>query len=142
MSEDRDRVERVRRWWRGFGRWRQHRPFWGGTLLVLSSLLTGYLPAAYDSFVFVPTGSFTTSAVLFAVLLLLCGVTVLTFPSVSGLFGFLGMLLSSLALLGALGGFVVGTVTGGLGGVLAFAWKPPGDEQRFSWQRDDGDNAG
>ena len=137
MTGGRNRVEAVRLWWRGFSRWRRRRPFWGGTLLVLSAVFTGYLPAAYDRFVFVPTGRFTTSAVLFAVVLLLCGVTVMTFPSVSGLFGILGMLVSTLALLGALGGFLLGTVLGGLGGVLSFAWQPPDEERRFSWEDDD-----
>jgi hypothetical protein len=140
MSGGRDGVEAVRLWWQGFGRWRRRRPFWGGTLLVLSALFTGYLPAAYDRFLFFPTGSFTTTAVLFAVLLLLCGVTVLTFPAASGLVGFLGILFSTLALLGALGGFLVGTVLGGLGGVLSFAWKPPDEERRFSWEDDAADS--
>ena len=137
MTDGSRRVQAVRRWWQGFGRWRRRRPFWGGTLLVLSALVTGYFPAAYDQFFLFPTGRFTTTAVLFAVLLLLCGVTVLTFPSVSGLFGFLGMLISTLALLGALGGFLAGTVLGGVGSVLSFAWKPPDESRRFSWENEE-----
>lgn len=136
MSDGRTRMQSARTWWEGFSRWRQRRPFWGGTLLVVSAFVTGYFPAAYDRFLFFPAGRFTTTAVLFAVLLLLCGLTVLTFPSMSGLFGFLGMLLATLALLGALGGFLAGTLIGGLGGVLSFAWKPSEDTRRFSWENE------
>ncbi|MFB6178744.1 MAG: DUF6114 domain-containing protein [Halorientalis sp.] len=134
MSERRVAVSQS---WQAFHRWRQDRPFWGGALLILSAVFTGYLPAVYDRFLIFPAGSFTTTALLFALLLLLCGVTVLTFPSVSGLFGFLGMLVSTLALLGALGGFLIGSILGGLGGVLSFAWKPPEQDGRFSWEGDD-----
>jgi hypothetical protein len=112
--------------------------------LLLAALLVGWLPSAYSSFVIVATGSFTTSALLFAAVLLVCGVVVLTVPSLSTLFGFLGMVISTLALLGALGGFLIGTVIGCLGGLLSFAWSPPSavTETGPAETGDDGSTAG
>jgi hypothetical protein len=126
MSDDGGRSAHVVR--HQFSDWRRRRPFTGGVLLVLSGLLTAYLPAAYSSFIVISTGSFTGPAVMFGVLLLLCGATVILFPDMSGLFGFLGMLIATLALLGALGGFLIGTLCGCLGGLLSFAWSAPDDE--------------
>ncbi|MFB6164646.1 MAG: DUF6114 domain-containing protein [Haloarculaceae archaeon] len=137
--------------WDRFGRWRRRRPFWGGSLLVVAALLIGYLPAEYGRFLLFATGSFTGTALLFASLILGCGLLSLAVPRLASLLGLLGMLLSTVALLGALGGFVVGTVVGGVGGLLCFAWTPPedavgtdagpGDDTegrvgRFSWEQE------
>lgn len=117
-------------------------------MLMCAAGLVGYLPAAYGDVVVVASGSFTGSALLFAALLLLCGLVVLAVPSLSSLFGLLGMALSTVALLGALGGLLLGTLVGGLGGLLAFAWQPPaetgpetgasaaGRVGQFSWEDD------
>lgn len=114
--------------WQHFRRWRQHRPFWGGSLLVIAGLLTVYLPITYDHLLVIATGSFTGSALLFGALVLLCGLTVLTIPRLSTVFGLLGVLLSVVAIFGALGGFLIGSLLGGLGGVLSFAWRAPTGE--------------
>lgn len=111
--------------WQRFRAWRRTRPFWGGTFLLVAGVLTGYLPSAYGSFVAIATGSFTGPAVLFGVAFVVCGVVALGAPSLSQLFGLLGMFLSALAVLGALGGFLVGSLLGGFGGLLTFAWTRP-----------------
>lgn len=139
MSDDSSRSVHVVR--QQFSDWRRRRPFVGGVLLVLSGLLTAYLPAAYSSFIVISTGSFTGPAVMFGVLLLLCGATVILFPEMSGLFGFLGMLIATLALLGALGGFLLGTLLGCLGGLLSFAWSAPDDEGRNDTDHSETDSA-
>lgn len=129
MSErERHRTTGVRSGWHQFGRWRRRRPFWGGTLLLVAAVLTGYLPWRYERLVVIAAGSFTGPALVIALCLAACGLVVLAAPSVAGLFGLLGMALSAVAIVGALGGFLVGTLLGGLGGLLCFAWTPPASE--------------
>ncbi|WP_336000915.1 DUF6114 domain-containing protein [Halorientalis halophila] len=111
-----------------FTDWRRRRPFWGGTLLVLSGLATLVLPVVFERFLLFTMGSFTGSALLFGASLVVCGLLVLTVPSLSSVLGGLGIVLATVSLFGALGGLVIGSVLGGLGGVLAFAWT--GDSER------------
>jgi hypothetical protein len=120
-----DRREASRERWAAFDAWRRERPFWGGTLLLVAGLLTAYLPAAYDEFLLFTAGSFTAPALLFGGSLALCGVLVFAVPSLSSVFGGLGILVATVSLFGALGGFGIGSVLGGIGGVLAFAWTAP-----------------
>ncbi|SDG09916.1 DUF6114 domain-containing protein [Halorientalis regularis] len=132
MNED--RVAAARERWVAFGEWRRQRPFWGGVLLLVAGLLTAYLPAAYDEFLLFAAGSFTGSALLFGGSLVVCGLLVFAVPSLSSVLGGLGILVATVSLFGALGGFVVGSVLGGLGGILAFAWTAP-DERDSSDDR-------
>jgi hypothetical protein len=136
MTPDPDTAVRAREAWRRFGAWRRPRPFWGGLALLVSGLLTGCLPVAYRDLLFIATGPFTGSAILFGSVLVVCGLTVLTFPSMSTLVGGLGMVVSTAAILGALGGFVVGSLVGGIGGVLCFAWQPPAASTESPTERD------
>ncbi|WP_299265144.1 DUF6114 domain-containing protein [Halorientalis sp.] len=108
-----------------FDGWRRQRPFSGGTLLIVAGFLTAFLPAVYDEFLLFVAGSFTGSAILFGGSLVVCGLLVLAVPSLSSVLGGLGILLATLSLFGALGGFVIGSVLGGIGGILAFAWTAP-----------------
>lgn len=111
--------------WRGaFDDWRRQRPFWGGTLLIVAGLLTAYLPAAYDEFLLFAAGSFTVPALIFGGSFVVCGLLAFALPSLSSVLGGLGIVIATVSLFGALGGFVVGSVLGGLGGILAFAWTP------------------
>ncbi|WP_246986500.1 DUF6114 domain-containing protein [Halorientalis marina] len=124
-SDPTGRRERLRKAWAYFGLWREFRPFWGGTLLLLAGLAMGFIPVVAAGILPFAVGSFTGSALLFAVLLMLCGLSALTFPRVSSVVGLAGMLVSVLSVFGALGGYLVGSFLGGVGGLLAFAWRPP-----------------
>jgi len=116
---------RLRKSWAYARLWAQFRPFWGGTLLLLAGLSMGLMPVfAADARPFA-VGSFTGSALLFAVLLVFCGLSALTFPRLASVVGLSGMLVSVLSVFGALGGYLVGSFFGGVGGLLAFAWRPP-----------------
>ncbi|RXK46281.1 DUF6114 domain-containing protein [Halorientalis pallida] len=127
MDEGRadDRLAAARERWVAFDGWRRQRPFWGGALLIVAGLLTAYLPVAYDEFLLFTAGSFTGSALLFGGSLVVCGLLVFGVPSLSSVLGGLGILVATVSLFGALGGFVVGSVLGGIGGILAFAWTAP-----------------
>ena len=138
------RLSRVRR---GFAHWRRGRTFAGGVLLCLGGVLVAVLPWAFSQWLFFAAGSFVGVGLLFGVLTLLCGLAVLGAPEYASLLGGLGVLLSTLSLLGALGGVLVGTLLGSLGGLLCYAWEPPAEavetttstegEPRFSWEGDD-----
>jgi len=110
-----------------FSLWRQLRPFWGGSLLVVGGLLVAFLPLYFDQLLLFTNDGFTTRGLLFAVLIMVCGLAALLLPAFSSVLGGLGMLLSTLSLFGALGGFVVGALVSGIGGLLCFAWQPPED---------------
>jgi hypothetical protein len=109
--------------------WAEFRPFWGGTLLLLAGLAMAFMPLVAAGALPFAVGSFTGSAVLFAVLLVLCGLSALTFPRLSSVVGLSGMLVSVLSVFGALGGYLVGSFFGGVGGLLTFAWRPPTVEE-------------
>lgn len=109
--------------------WAQFRPFWGGTLLLVAGLAMGLIPTVAAGVLPFAVGSFTGSAVLFALLLVVCGLSALTFPRLSSVVGLSGMLVSVLSVFGALGGYLVGSFFGGVGGLLTFAWRPPTVEE-------------
>lgn len=114
-----------------FSLWRKLRPFWGGALLIVGASLIAVLPLQFEELLIFTTGGFTIRGVLFAILVLLCGLAALTLPELSSVIGGLGMLLSTLSLFGALGGFVIGALIAGIGGLLTFAWQPPEDAERL-----------
>ena len=124
-----DRRERLRKSWAYAKLWAQFRPFWGGTLLLVSGLAMGFIPVVAAGTLPFAVGSFSGSALLFAVLLMVCGLCALTFPRLSSVVGLSGMLLSVLSVFGALGGYLVGSFFGGVGGLLAFAWRAPTVEE-------------
>jgi hypothetical protein len=60
--------------------------------------------------------------------LLACGLVLLRLPALHSVVGILATGLSIVALLTCnIGGLLIGTACGILGGCLAFSWKPPAD---------------
>ncbi|MFC5972802.1 DUF6114 domain-containing protein [Halomarina salina] len=111
-----------------FQTWKRARPFWGGLLLTLSGLVIGIIPMDLAmKFALIPT-EFAFVGLIFAIFVVLCGLFALAKPPLAEFFGAAGMLISIISIFGALGGFVVGTVLGILGGSLCIAWVGP-DEQ-------------
>ncbi|WP_051263226.1 DUF6114 domain-containing protein [Tuberibacillus calidus] len=105
-----------------FKLWRNHRPFWGATLSVLAGLLILYIPIQLYAIAFVP-GSFAFVGFLFGGLVLILGVLAYLYPQFSTVLGVIIMFLSILSIMGALGGFLFGTIFGIVGGALCIAWK-------------------
>lgn len=133
-----------------FNDWREPRPFWGGVLLMLAGLVIGWVPIQFATELAVIGGAFTVVGLVFAVMVFLTGAFVLARPEMSTIFGVLGIALSILSLVGALGGLFIGMIIGIAGGNLCIAWQNPNPEAttsttsttsanedvQFSWQGD------
>lgn len=111
----------VRGRWR---RWRTGRPFWGGLLAVLAGAEICAIPLAPLK-VMLQQGVAGIPSVVMGLVMIVTGLSAWCAPHYRGLAGVLTVLLAGAALvLSNLGGFLVGTVLGILGGALIFAWTP------------------
>jgi hypothetical protein len=116
------RVRGARRAWRG---WRLSRPFWGALVVIASgaeilavrfSLLSPGQPAR---------ATFVAVGVLIAIALVLCGLLLWFHPVQRSLYSTAAILLAIAALMTAhLGGYLLGTLLGAVGGSVAYAWVP------------------
>src|SRR5215467_9149588 len=113
-----------------FRQWRRSRPFWGGLLLLLSGIelfSSANLDLTAIQFHIGPEGFLSY---LLPVLLLVCGLLVWLTLNQRFFYAIIGTLTAVYALIGLnLGGFLLGTLIGMIGGGLAFAWTPtdPGE---------------
>ncbi|WP_052330358.1 DUF6114 domain-containing protein [Virgibacillus sp. MSP4-1] len=105
-----------------FKKWRNDRPFWGATLTLLAGLMILYIPLQLYAIAFVP-GSLVFVGFLFGGLILIVGGCAYFYPKLSTLFGVMTIFLSVLSIMGALGGFIIGTIIGIVGGALCIAWQ-------------------
>lgn len=104
-----------------FTQWKHQRPFWGATLTLLAGLLILYIPVQLYAIAFVP-GSFVFVGFIFGGLVLMMGVFAYIYPQFSTVFGVITIFLSVLSIMGALGGFLIGTILGIIAGALCIAW--------------------
>lgn len=105
-----------------FKRWRNRRPFWGATLILLAALMILYIPIHLYAIAFIP-GSLVFVGFLFGGLLLIIGTFAYIYPQFSTVFGVVTIFLSVLSVMGALGGFIVGSIFGIIAGALCIAWE-------------------
>lgn len=105
-----------------FTLWRNSRPFWGATLTLLAGLMILYIPIHLFALAFSP-GSYAILGILFGGLILLIGILAYFYPHLSTMFGILTIFLSVLSIMGALGGFLVGTIIGIVGGAILVGWN-------------------
>lgn len=120
---------RIKAGWRAFRGWRRHRPFGAGMFLLPASVVIGLPPYASfrlgDLVLSIRTLG-GVSALLIGALLLICAVSLWFRPQYRVAAGVTALLVSLVALVTSnLGGFLVGTVLGLIGGALALAWAPP-----------------
>ena len=106
-----------------FKKWRSKRPFWGGILSIISGLIILWVPAQLYEVAATP-GSMIVVGLLLGGITLLMGVLSYIMPKLSTLLGILAILSSTLSIMGALGGFLIGTILGIIGGSLCIAWNP------------------
>ncbi|THA33538.1 hypothetical protein E6W17_31575 [Streptomyces sp. A1547] len=105
-------------------RWRRGRPFWGGLFAVLAGAEICALPLAPLK-VMLQQGIAGIPSVLMGVVMIVLGLTAWFSPAQRSLAGVLTTLIATAALvLSNLGGFLIGTLLGILGGGLMFAWQP------------------
>ncbi|MEU8777196.1 DUF6114 domain-containing protein [Streptomyces sp. NPDC048606] len=105
-------------------RWRRGRPFWGGLLAVLAGAWICVLPLAPLK-IMLQQGVAGIPSVLMGIVMIALGLTAWFSPAQRTLAGVLTTLIATAALvLSNLGGFLVGTLIGILGGGLMFAWQP------------------
>ncbi|WP_449619851.1 DUF6114 domain-containing protein [Robertmurraya sp. Marseille-Q9965] len=104
-----------------FKQWRNKRPFWGATLTILAALIIMYIPLQLYAIAFIP-GSLVFIGFLFSGILLIIGIFTFIYPQFSTIFGVLTIFLSVLSIMGALGGFIIGTIVGIIAGALCITW--------------------
>ncbi|WP_246516467.1 DUF6114 domain-containing protein [Salicibibacter cibarius] len=105
-----------------FKRWRNRRPFWGATFTLLAGLMILYIPLHLYAIAFAP-GSLAFVGFLFGGLVIIMGALAYIYPQFSTIFGVVTIFLSILSIMGALGGFIVGTIVGIIGGALCVGWS-------------------
>lgn len=104
-----------------FKQWRSRRPFWGATLTILAGLMILYIPLQLYAIAFIP-GSLVFVGFIFGGLVLIIGICEYLYPQLSTFFGIATIFLSVLSIMGALGGFLIGTLIGIVAGAMNIAW--------------------
>ncbi|MEW9031422.1 MAG: DUF6114 domain-containing protein [Planifilum fimeticola] len=107
----------------------KRRPKAGLILVILAGLIILWIPVNLYWLAFVP-GSFAFTGLLFGTMVLLCGILGWIMPQYVRLLGVFAMVLSIISIMGALGGLLIGTVLGVVGGSLCAAWDPDGKRSR------------
>jgi hypothetical protein len=117
--------ERVQAEQGDFRLWRLRRPFVGSILMILAGILilVGPMSPSILRFAMLP-GSTIWAALLVGALLLVMGIVQMFVPSLSTFTGGVGMVLSLISIIVALGGFIIGMLLGLIGGALGVAWRP------------------
>jgi hypothetical protein len=105
--------------------WRRSRPFWGGLLIVAAGAELLCLPFALNGLSTIITFSVVGASYLIALIMMAAGVLIWLQPAQRIFLGLVAVLLSMVSFVYSnLGGLLIGTVLGLLGGMLAMAWTP------------------
>ncbi|MDG9701631.1 DUF6114 domain-containing protein [Streptomyces sp. DH37] len=105
-------------------RWRRSQPFWGGLVTVAAGVEIAAIPLAPLK-VMLHQGVAGTASVLLGAVMVVLGLSAWFTPHHRTLAGVLTVMVAASALvLSNLGGFLIGTVAGVVGGGLVFGWQP------------------
>lgn len=105
-------------------RWRRSRPFWGGLLTVLAGAEICAIPLAPLK-VMLHQGIAGVPSVLLGIVMIMLGISAWVTPQYRSMAGLVTTLLAAAALvMSNLGGFLIGTLLGVVGGAMMFAWRP------------------
>ena len=111
--------------------WRRSRPLVGGVLVVLAGIEMFFSGQLDLGNIQVKLGIEGFQATIIPALLALLGVLIIFMPQHRIFYGILALAISVYAIVGVnLGGFIVGTLLGCVGGIMAVAWMPPGEDRR------------
>ncbi|MEH7544462.1 DUF6114 domain-containing protein, partial [Neobacillus vireti] len=103
-------------------KWSKSRPLWGAFITILSGLMILWVPLNLYLSTFLP-GSIASIGLLFGGVITLIGIVAIFFPNASKILGIFTIFLSILSVVGALGGFLFGTLLGIIGGALLMGWR-------------------
>ncbi|PQD95332.1 hypothetical protein CYL18_08560 [Pradoshia eiseniae] len=106
-----------------FRNWRKSRPFWGAILALLSGLVILYVPLSLIEIAALP-GTTLFIGFFLGGMVLLGGIMTLIMPQFAVFFGLFIMVSAILSIMGAMGGLVIGTLLGIIGGAKILAWRP------------------
>lgn len=105
-------------------RWRRSRPFWGGLITVAAGVEIAAIPLAPLT-VMLHQGVAGAASVLLGAVLIVMGLSAWFAPQYRSLAGILTAMVAATALvLSNLGGFLIGTLAGVVGGAMLFGWQP------------------
>ena len=105
-----------------FQKWKNDRPFWGGFLAIIAACIILYIPAHLIAIAFIP-GSLVFVGFLFGGLIFILGLLVWFYPQFSTILGIIIIFLSVLSIMGALGGFFIGSILGITAGAICVGWE-------------------
>lgn len=104
--------------------WRRSRPFWGGLMAILAGAEICVIPLAPLK-VMLQQGIAGIPSILMGLLMVVLGLSAWFAPHYRSLAGFVTVMIAVAALvMSNLGGFLIGTLLGVIGGSAIFAWKP------------------
>ncbi|WP_249335976.1 DUF6114 domain-containing protein [Sinomonas gamaensis] len=117
----------------GFRDWRRSRPSIGGLLAALGGIemfFSGQLDLGH---LHVQLGIEGLQATVIPIALVLLGVLSVTMPTHHVFYGILTLVVAIYSLVGVnMGGFIIGMLLSGVGGVLVVAWMgPPGTKREM-----------
>jgi hypothetical protein len=122
-STPRAGVRRVKAGWRAFRVWAKKRPFVGGVLVVISGIelfFSGQLDLGRIQIQFGIEG---LQATVIPVAMIVLGVLAILMPQHHVFYGVIALALAVYAVIGVnLGGFMIGTLLGVVGGILVVAY--------------------
>lgn len=119
-------AEPVQRAERRFTTWRRERPFVGGILIAIAGVEMFFSGQLDIGHLHVQMGIEGLQATVIPVMLVLLGVLAIMMPAHHIFYGVIALAIAVYAIIGVnLGGFLIGTILGCIGGVLVVAWMTP-----------------
>lgn len=106
-----------------FRNWRKSRPFWGAIFALLSGLVILYVPLQLIEIAALP-GTTLFIGFFLGGMVLLGSIMTFIMPQFSVFYGLFIMVSAILSIMGAMGGLVIGTLLGIIGGSMILAWRP------------------
>jgi hypothetical protein len=112
--------------WSGFTSWRRGRPFWAGIVLAAAGAELLLLPLPIHAMgLILHIGTGGVLGILIGAILIACALLLWFNPAQKTFYSIVAVLLAVAALVASnLGGFLIGTILGVIGGSFAFAWTP------------------
>jgi hypothetical protein len=117
------------------GDWRARRPFLGGVLILIGNAFMWLVTLGYAPSLLLIGSQTAFIGLVISSFVFLTGVFALTKPEYSTIIGYIGIPLSFISLMGALGGLFIGMILCIIGSNLCIAWESDDVEERspFEW---------